>query len=110
VPFEDVRVSREMFMELKGKDGYSEAVPLSQLPVLQLPSGETVCQSLAILKYAGKLSKLYPEDPSEALIVDEAIESIMELYNNAPNHAEEDARGVDPGQGPQVLFGVGAQD
>jgi len=75
-------------MELKGPNGFSEKVPLGQLPVLELDNGQLVCQSLSILKFAGKLSKLYPEDPVKALYVDEFIETIMELYNAAPGHAD----------------------
>ena len=58
--------------------------------VLKLPSDElelsvslSVClcapSSQAILRYAGKLAKLYPENPIEALYVDSLLDSMEEL-------------------------------
>mmetsp|Transcript_946 Transcript_946/g.2153 ORF Transcript_946/g.2153 Transcript_946/m.2153 type:complete len:150 (-) Transcript_946:117-566(-) len=46
------------------------------------------CQSVALARYAGKLGGFYPEDPVQALIVDEAIESLNELMAVAPKRYE----------------------
>jgi prostaglandin-H2 D-isomerase / glutathione transferase len=41
--------------------------------------GETLTQSNTMLRYAGKLAKLYPEDPFEAAKVDEFIDIIEDI-------------------------------
>ena len=70
--------------ERRGPEGASDDIPLGQLPVLVLEDGSHIVQSIPILRFAGKLAKLYPEDPVKALLVDEAIETVMEAYNSAP--------------------------
>lgn len=40
--------------------------------------GKVMAQSNAMLRYAGKLSGLYPEDPIEAAYVDEVIDTITD--------------------------------
>ncbi|CAD7700302.1 unnamed protein product [Ostreobium quekettii] len=66
IQFEDKRVTGEQFASLK------PSLPYGQLPVLEV-DGEVISQGLAQLRYAGKLSGLYPEDPVAALRVDEAL-------------------------------------
>jgi glutathione S-transferase len=49
--------------------------------------GEPIAQSQAILRYAGKLSGLYPGDPMAALKVDEilgAIEDVIQVRTTFP--------------------------
>merc|ERR1712176_551002 len=53
-------------------------LPNGQVPVLSV-DGECISQSVAILKYAGILSGLYPKDPLEAARVDSAIMDIEEI-------------------------------
>ncbi|TMW62183.1 hypothetical protein Poli38472_009676 [Pythium oligandrum] len=73
IPFQDVRLSRQEFDELK------PTLPYNQLPVLEV-NGQVIAQSQAILRYAGRLSGLYPvNDPLAALQVDELLGSIDEL-------------------------------
>ena len=62
--------------------------PLGSVPVLKI-DGKTYCQSLSLLRYAGKLAGFYPEDPLEALKVDQALDSINELVSKAP-HSKDD--------------------
>lgn len=52
--------------------------PRGSAPVLTLDDGTTVTESVAILRYAGKLGtpRLYPEDPVAALRVDEMVDII----------------------------------
>lgn len=53
--------------------------PLGSLPVLNV-DGKEVVQSQAILRYVGKLGKLYPEDPWDALMVDQAIDTVQDFF------------------------------
>jgi glutathione S-transferase len=79
VPFEDRHVSREEHADRKSKGEW----PWGALPVLDVGSGagrRRICQSNAILRYAGRLSGLYPNDPIEALKVDEALDALDDLF------------------------------
>ena len=67
IPFEDERIDFGLWQsELKAK------TPFGQLPLVTLDDKAPVAQSFAILRYVGKLCGLYPEDPIQALYVDEA--------------------------------------
>lgn len=96
--FEDVRMSFDEMKELrKGKEGveYNEKVPLGQFPILVLPDGKSVItQSVAIVRFAGKYSELYPADPIKALIVDEVMDAANEFDTIIPisQNAEEKKR------------------
>ncbi|GAB0492071.1 hypothetical protein MMPV_003330 [Pyropia vietnamensis] len=72
VPFEDVRFSRSEWPEIK------PTTPRGATPVLTLDDGTAVTESVAILRYAGKLGtpRLYPEDPVAALRVDEMVDIV----------------------------------
>ena len=59
--------------------------PLGSVPVLQIGDGPLIPQSNAILRYAGKLSGLYPEDKEEALFVDVFLDGIEESLNGLAN-------------------------
>ncbi|CEG48312.1 glutathione s [Plasmopara halstedii] len=76
IDFEDERITREELVARK------PSLPFHQLPVLEV-DGEIVAQSLAILRYAGKLSGLYPmTTPLAAYRVDELFSIIDEMFNN----------------------------
>ncbi|KAK3236989.1 hypothetical protein CYMTET_52902 [Cymbomonas tetramitiformis] len=62
------------------------------LPVLILPSGDSVSQSVAILRYVGKLGDLYPTDPVEALKVDEVMDFVQDIYTKCPHDADEEKK------------------
>lgn len=72
VSFEDVRFARTEWPEIK------PTTPRGSTPVLTLDDGTQVTESIAILRYAGKLGtpRLYPEDPVVALRVDEMVDII----------------------------------
>ena len=55
------------------------SLPYGSLPVFT-PAGSDVVygQSNAILRYVGKLTGHYPEDPLEALLVDEVLDAVEE--------------------------------
>ncbi|TMW59774.1 hypothetical protein Poli38472_004843 [Pythium oligandrum] len=85
VPFEDVRLSFQEFGALK------ETFPYGQLPVLEV-DGEVIAQSEAMLRFAGRLTGLYPvNDPVAALKIDELLGSMDELSSKmSPSFREQD--------------------
>lgn len=68
------------------------------MPVLTLPNGNIITQSLAIARYVGKLSGLYPIDPIKALYVDEILDTVNEVFDNIPPTS-------DPEQMKQYMVG-----
>ncbi|EGZ23680.1 hypothetical protein PHYSODRAFT_344498 [Phytophthora sojae] len=72
VAFIDDRVARADFPALK------PTLPFGQVPVLEV-DGVTYAQSMAIARYAAKLSGLYPSDPVKALKADMFSCSLGEL-------------------------------
>eukprot|EP01065_Artemidia_motanka_P051213 TRINITY_DN895_c0_g4_i1.p1 TRINITY_DN895_c0_g4~~TRINITY_DN895_c0_g4_i1.p1 ORF type:complete len:219 (+),score=82.91 TRINITY_DN895_c0_g4_i1:73-729(+) len=68
VEFEDVRIQREQWADMKPK------TPYGQLPVMTI-DGQEIAQSGAMLRWAGKLGdgKLYPSDPMQQMRVEEVI-------------------------------------
>ncbi|CAI5739917.1 unnamed protein product [Hyaloperonospora brassicae] len=72
VSFEDERLSRDAFRAIKS------SLPLGQVPVLEI-DGTTYSQSMAIARYAAKLSGLYPREPLAALRVDMVSESLVDV-------------------------------
>eukprot|EP00904_Undaria_pinnatifida_P011733 jgi/Undpi1/7690/HiC_scaffold_23.g10163.m1 len=71
VDFEDKRMSFAEF-------GASE---FKTVPVYQM-DGTDYTQSTALLRYAGKLGGLYPEDPLQALKVDEIVMILEDVFIN----------------------------
>ena len=52
--------------------------PYGGLPVLEV-DGQIVAQSNAINRYVGKLADLYPSDPWQAALCDEAMEAVEDI-------------------------------
>mmetsp|Transcript_26936 Transcript_26936/g.42088 ORF Transcript_26936/g.42088 Transcript_26936/m.42088 type:complete len:210 (-) Transcript_26936:200-829(-) len=75
VEFEDKRLSREEWGGMKAA-GFS---PMGGLPVLEV-DGKKICQSKAILNYAGRAAGLYPTDAFEAAKVDELINGMDDVF------------------------------
>lgn len=89
IAFEDVHVDREGLLRLKSEG----QLPYGSLPVLDVGGDvpRRFAQSNAILRYAGKLSGLYPEDVLEALRVDELVDFAEDMSHAlAPSMAERD--------------------
>jgi len=61
--------------------------PLGSVPVLKV-DGVSHVQSVSLARYAGKLAGWYPEDPLEALEVDEVLESLNEMQSMAPRSSD----------------------
>eukprot|EP00904_Undaria_pinnatifida_P005905 jgi/Undpi1/2444/HiC_scaffold_13.g05825.m1 len=72
VPFEDRRVSRNDFANMKSE------LPFEQLPILAV-DGVVFPQSAAILRYAGKIGGLYPEDLVRAAKCDAVIDCMFDI-------------------------------
>lgn len=56
-----------------------EHAPFHACPTLEV-DGNTVAQSNAIVRYIGKLTNLYPEDPYQALLCDEILDAVEDLW------------------------------
>ncbi|TMW63434.1 hypothetical protein Poli38472_002375 [Pythium oligandrum] len=54
--------------------------PMGKMPILEV-DGTPYTQSMAIVRYAGCLSGLYPADPLDALKVDSVLETLVEALN-----------------------------
>ena len=74
IPFEDVRVKYGEWPTIKGSD----KCVYGQMPLLEI-DGQPHAQSMAILRYVGKIAGLYPTDPIEALRVDELLDAIIDI-------------------------------
>jgi glutathione S-transferase len=72
--FEDHRIAFPEFQNLKS----SGALPYGSLPTFELDS-KVYAQANAILRYIGKKTKLYPEDPLTALKVDELLSAADDI-------------------------------
>ena len=82
IPFEDVRVSREEFINMI-KTGFlpnGKKVPFHQLPVIEV-DGKIIGQTGAIARYCGKVSNLYSEDILEAAKIDQIIDAATDITN-----------------------------
>jgi len=77
IPFEDERLPGSAWMSLKNTPQF----PFKTMPVLQVGEDRVLSQSTSILRYVGKLANLYPEDPLEAHLVDEVMETAEDLMN-----------------------------
>ena len=76
---EDVRVTRERFLEMK-KSG---ELKYGQMPALRVDGKTIVNQSASIMRYLGRIAKpglLYPEDPLKAAFVDSIIDQENDLF------------------------------
>jgi len=63
IEFEDKRVDPPEWAAIK------PTTPFGQLPVMIVDGCDPIAQSGAMLRMAGKLSKLYPDDPMQAVKV-----------------------------------------
>eukprot|EP00543_Licmophora_paradoxa_P004442 CAMPEP_0202444104 /NCGR_PEP_ID=MMETSP1360-20130828/3247_1 /ASSEMBLY_ACC=CAM_ASM_000848 /TAXON_ID=515479 /ORGANISM="Licmophora paradoxa, Strain CCMP2313" /LENGTH=180 /DNA_ID=CAMNT_0049059999 /DNA_START=120 /DNA_END=662 /DNA_ORIENTATION=+ len=63
--------------------------PLGSVPVLKI-DGKEYTQSMAMARFAAKKAGFYPEDPLEALKVDEAIDIVAELLSKVPKCEDKD--------------------
>ncbi len=76
IEFQDVIIS---MMDWDTVKKTSKIAPFGQLPSLQLPSGEIIAQTGAIVRFAAKLARIYPEDPIAAARADMIYEFAQDL-------------------------------
>ena len=72
IPFEDDRIAGSTWRARKAE------TPFGGLPVLEV-DGQIVTQSNGINRYVGKLTGLYPTDPWQAALCDEAMDVVEEI-------------------------------
>eukprot|EP00049_Salpingoeca_infusionum_P002725 m.59193 g.59193 ORF g.59193 m.59193 type:complete len:210 (-) comp11756_c1_seq2:115-744(-) len=82
IDFEDERIAGVDWPTVK------PTMPLGQMPVLTV-DGKPHTQSMAGARYAAKLAKVYPEDPLQALKVDEFVEIVSELSLIVPKGGDD---------------------
>lgn len=78
VPFEDVRVGRGQWMDLK------PTLPFGALPVLEV-DGAVLPQSNAILTWIGRTHDLHPADPWRAAEHEALMQSVEDLRAKVPS-------------------------
>lgn len=76
IPYNDEIVDFERWAVMKQDHA---KIPLGQLPVLTLPSGRSIAQSGAIIRYVANLAGVYPQDPERAAVADMVLELAMEM-------------------------------
>ncbi|MDC1054032.1 glutathione S-transferase family protein [Alphaproteobacteria bacterium] len=82
IPFEDIRVSREEFVNLI-KTGFlpnGKRSPFHQLPVIEVDN-QIIGQTGAIARYCGKVSNLYADDMLKAAKIDQIIDAATDITN-----------------------------
>ena len=77
VAFEDIRLDRPQWMELK------PTTPFGAMPVFQ-EGGRTLAQSNAILTYVGRTHGLHPADPWLAAEHEAIMQSVEDLRHKMP--------------------------
>lgn len=97
VPFVDERLTREQFNARK------PSLPFGRLPVLEI-DGVTVAETSVALRYAGRLSGLYPVNaPLAALQIDEVLHALDELNEQLMPAVTQS----DPSQREEILRDIG---
>ena len=76
VEYEDVRFPKSDIARMNE----AGELEFGQVPVLDLPEGERLVQSMSILRYLGKLNGYYPEDSKQAYMVDSTLDSLEDVF------------------------------
>lgn len=87
IDFEDERLSPEEFVAKKAAGEF----PFGSVPVMEV-DGLMLAETIALLRFAGKLSGLYPEDPLDAAKVDMVIDGVENLFGPATSDSSPEAR------------------
>lgn len=75
IPFEDDRITFDKWPALKPN------TPLGSVPVAQIDGKEYV-QTMALTRYFGKVGGLYPTCAKKALMIDQVVETVMDMQNS----------------------------
>ena len=102
IDFEDDRVAFADWARRK------PGTPFGGMPVLEV-DGQVVSQSNAINRYVGKLAGLYPDDPWQAALCDEAMDAVEDIESKVIAtfdlpEAEKKARRAALADGPIAFF------
>jgi len=57
----------------------SGTLPFAQLPVLQLPSGDSIAQSIAIMNFVADKSGMSPKDPQDRALIMSFVLSVEDI-------------------------------
>lgn len=95
VAFDDVRLTREKFKELK-ENG---TLPYGQVPALSIDGQIVIAQSAAIIRLIGKLGGLYPTDPVQAAVVDSIVAQENDMFTGVSCCRYQDRFGFDSALG-----------
>lgn len=55
------------------------AMPYGQLPIMEV-GGVVIPQSLAQIRYVGKIGGLYPADPIQAAFADAVVDAVIDIH------------------------------
>ena len=80
IEFKDIRVDGEEFKTIKSTGAMTDGtkIPFKQLPALSV-NGACICQTGAIARFCGKLSKLYSDDILECAQIDQIIDLLTDM-------------------------------
>lgn len=70
--FEDHRIPMDQWPQIKSQH------PFNAVPVLYV-DGKALAQANSILRYIGKIADLYPSDPWQAALCDQAMDAVEEV-------------------------------
>lgn len=87
VEWKDNRIQYPDFIAAKKGGKYPTG-----LPILKMPDGKEYSQSVAILRYAGKLAGLYPKDPFKAFVCDSILDTVSDLMGKAPQDSDQEVK------------------
>ncbi|EFJ52619.1 hypothetical protein VOLCADRAFT_85784 [Volvox carteri f. nagariensis] len=74
VPFKEIIYDANKWPDHKPR------MPFGQVPVLELEDGRMLTQSSAIDRYVAKLAGLYPDDPLQAALADQAVFQMADIF------------------------------
>ena len=79
IPFKDSRTATWYAEEGSERPALTEANALMNLPCLKLPSGESIAQTQAILRYIARNGSLKPQTETDNIRVDQVMETLVDM-------------------------------
>ena len=80
------------YEDFKGNKADTAIYPLGQMPVLVLPSGESVTQNGPIARWAAKQGGLYPDDALGGLAVEEVMDVVNDVLAKTPQDKDPETK------------------
>jgi len=78
IDFEDIRIPYDKFPPTLPQDIKAKC-RWGQIPLIEFPDGKSLTQSGTIIRYFSKKSNLIPEDPYQAGLCDEYVDSLRDF-------------------------------